>query len=30
MFLLASYTGMVFVVLLITVTTAFSLSWLLR
>ncbi len=30
MFLLASYAGMVFVVLLITVTTAFSLSWLLR
>lgn len=30
MFLLASYAGMVLVVLLITVTTAFSLSWLLR
>ena len=30
MFLLASYTGMVLVVLLIMVTTAFSLSWLLR
>lgn len=30
MFLLASYAGMVFVVLLIMVTTAFSLSWLLR
>ena len=30
MFLLASYMGMVFVVLLITVTIAFSLSWLLR
>ena len=30
MFLLASYTGMVLVVLLITITTAFSLSWLFR
>lgn len=30
MFLLASYTGMVLVVLLITITIAFSLSWLLR
>ena len=30
MFLLASYTGMVLVVLLIAITIAFSLSWLLR
>ena len=30
MLLLASYTGMVLIVLLIMITTALSLSWLLR